>query len=104
MPLIEKYLYGYFGGSVRSSRKLPAIRVPVQLDELRPGYSIDSMVFAGRERHTLVNPVGEVVAIAGIEDLVELSHYLDSTLDLIKKSYLDPEGKPLFTLWQDSRS
>lgn len=103
MPIIEKYLYGYFGGSVRSGRGLPPIRAPFRPDEIRPGYSIDTTQFGGRKRHTLVDSHGKVLAIAGIEDLVELSHYLDTTVDVIKHSYLDPGGKPLFALWQDTR-
>lgn len=104
MPIIEKYLYGKFGGIVRSGRNLPSIRVPFNRDELRPGYTIGTRMFAGRERHTLIDSAGKVVAIAGVEDLVELSHYLDASVDVIKDSYLAPDGKPLFTLWRDIRA
>ncbi|HEV7360170.1 MAG TPA: Imm61 family immunity protein [Mycobacterium sp.] len=38
------------------------------------------------------------MAIAGVEDLVELSHYLDASADVIKSSYLAPDGKPLFNI------
>jgi hypothetical protein len=100
MPVIEKYFYGRFGGSVRSD-DMPDIRSPFQRDELRPGYSIGQQMFAGRERHTLIDRAGKVAAIAGVEDLVELSHYLDVTVEVIKSSYLAPDGKPLFTLWRD---
>jgi hypothetical protein len=58
-------------------------------------------MFAGRERHTLIDSAAKVVAIAGVEDLVELSHYLDASVDVIKDSHLAPDGKPLFTLWRD---
>jgi hypothetical protein len=103
LPVIEKYLYGTFGGSTRSD-DLPDIRAPFQRDELRPGYSIGEKAFAGRRRHTLIDRTGKVVAIAGIEDLVELSHYLDVPVDIIKDSYLAPNGKPLFALWRDIRN
>jgi hypothetical protein len=102
MAVIEKYLFGTFGGSVRND-DLPDIRAPFQRDELRPGYSIGEQAFAGRARHTLMDRTGGVVAIAGVEDLVELSHYLDVPVDTIKNSYLAPDGKPLFTLWRDVR-
>lgn len=102
MPVVEKYLYGAFGGSVRSE-DLPYIRAPFQRDELRPGYSIGKQVFAGRERHTLIDRAGKVVAIAAVDRLVELSHYLEVSVDVIKNSYLAPDGKPLFTLWGDVR-
>jgi Immunity protein 61 len=100
MPVIEKYLYGQFGGSVRSD-DLPYIKAPFQRDELRPGYSIGKQVFAGRERHTLIDRTGKVVAIAAVDRLVELSHFLDASVDVIKSSYLALDGKPLFTLWRD---
>jgi hypothetical protein len=103
MPIIEIYLYGKFGGSVRSYRNLPHIRTPFHRDELRPGYSIGKQVFAGRERHTLIDRAGRVLAITATDRLVELSHYLDVTVDVIKNSYLAPDGKPLFTLWRDIR-
>lgn len=102
MPVIEKYLYGSFGGSIRG-RDLPYIRAPFQRDELRPGYNIGKQMFAGRERHVLVGRDGTALAIAGVEDLVELSHYLDTTVETIKDSYRAPDGKPLFTLWDDVR-
>jgi hypothetical protein len=101
MPVIEKYLYGKFGGVVRSDRDLATIRVPFQREELRPEYMIGTQFFADRERHTLTDTTGTVLAIAGVEDLVELSHYLDTPVDVIKDSYLAPDGKPLFALWRD---
>lgn len=103
MPIIEKYLYGAFGASVRGE-DLPDIRVPFKLDELRPGYGIEKQDYAGRERHTLIDRTSKVMAIAGVEDLVELSHYLDVPVEVIKSSYLAPDGKPLFALWRDIRN
>jgi Immunity protein 61 len=102
MPVIEKYLYGQFGGVVRGE-DLPSIRAPFKRDELRPEYSIGKQLFAGRERHVLIDQSEKVLAIAGVEDLVELSYYLDASVDVIKSSYLAPDGKPLFTLWRDIR-
>lgn len=102
MAVIEKYLYGVFGGSARSDTSQD-IRVPFQRDELRPGYSIGRESFAGRERHTLIDRAGKTVAITAIDRLVELSHYLDASIDTIKSSFLASDGKPLFTLWRDIR-
>jgi hypothetical protein len=102
MAVIEKYLFGTYGSSVRDRRGLPRVRVPFQRDELREEYGIDKQIFAGRERHTLIDRTGRVVAIAGVEDLVELSHYLDVSVDVIKSSYLAPDGTPLFTLLSDA--
>lgn len=101
MPIAEKYLYGTFGGAVRRGLYLPDIRAPFQRDELPPNYDITILGFAERERHALVDPSGQVVAIAGVEDLVELSHYLDAPIEAIKSSYLALDGGPLFRLWRD---
>ncbi len=103
MPITEKYLYGTFGGSVRRRLYLPDIRAPFLPHELQPGYEITMRGFAGRERHALVDRNGQEVAIAGVEDLVELSHYLDVPVDVIKNSYRDPDGGPLFTPWGELR-
>lgn len=100
MQVMEKYLYGEFGGMVRGS-DLPSIRAPFERDELRPGYDIGKKTFAGRERHTLIDPGGNIVAIAALDRLVELSHYVDIPAQTIKDSYLAADGKPLFTLWND---
>ncbi|GLE52413.1 TNT antitoxin family protein [Mycobacterium montefiorense] len=102
MAVIEKYLFGTYGGIIRGDEGLPRVRMPFQRHELRPEYSIGKQIFAQRERHTLVDRTGKVVAIAGIEDLVELSHYLDVSVDVIKRSYLAPDGKPIFTVWRDA--
>jgi hypothetical protein len=102
MSVLEKYLYGKFGGSVRSD-DLPSIRAPFERDELRQGYSIGQQVFAGRERHSLIGPTGKIMAIAAVDRLVELSHYLDVPVETIKNSYLAADGKPLFALWRDIR-
>ncbi|VAZ96328.1 Imm61 family immunity protein [Mycobacterium pseudokansasii] len=45
MHVIERYLYGVFGGSVRNSAGLPYIRAPFSRKELRPGYSIGKTEF-----------------------------------------------------------
>lgn len=54
--------------------------------------------FSGRKRHTLINDTGQVVAVAAVDRVVELSHHLDATMEAIKHSYLAIDGKPLFTL------
>ncbi|WP_082958063.1 TNT antitoxin family protein [Mycobacterium alsense] len=100
MSVLEKYLYGAFGGSVRSD-ELPSIRTPFERNELRPNYSIGEKSFAGRDRHTLIDRSGKTVAIGAIDRLVELSHYLDAPVETIKSSFLAPDGKPLFVLWRD---
>jgi hypothetical protein len=101
MAVIEKYLYGDRGWLIRRMKDLPRIRRPFEAVELRRGYSIGKMTFQDRERSTLLNDAGMVVAIAGIGDLVELSNYIDVPVDVIKNSFLDPQGKPLFSPWKE---
>jgi Immunity protein 61 len=51
LAVIEKYLFGTYGGIVRGCEDLARIKVPFRRDELRPEYSIGKQIFAGRE-HT----------------------------------------------------
>ncbi|WP_082948133.1 TNT antitoxin family protein [Mycobacterium sp. 852014-52450_SCH5900713] len=95
MATVEKYLYGLFGLSARGE-ELPIVRIPFQRSQLRAGYSIGKQTFAGRERHALIDDRGIYVAIAGVEDLVELSHYIDATGKAIEESFLSADGEPLF--------
>jgi Immunity protein 61 len=97
MILLEKYLCGRFGGSVRRIRGLRRVRKPFSLEELQHGCTIGKRMFAARERATLIDSTGTVVAIGAVDRLVELSHYIDVTVDTIKDSFLDPEGTPLFS-------
>jgi hypothetical protein len=100
MLVIERYLYGAFGGSVRG-KDLPLLRAPFERHELRPGYTIDNQFFAGRERSTLIDRAGRPVAIAAIDRLVAVSHYLDTSVDAIKASFEAADGKPLFNVWNN---
>lgn len=96
MALVERYLYGHFGGSVRKLRSLQRVQKPFTRDELKQGYSFGKVVFAARERDALIDRAGSMVAIAADDRLVEISHYIDIPVETIKDSFLDPEGKPLF--------
>lgn len=98
MPVVERYLLARLGGSVRGAHGLPPIRAPFELAELRPGYRIGKMVFAGRERSSPLDRSGQALATTSVHDLVELSHYLDASVDVIRQSLLDPDDKPLFSV------
>ncbi|WP_297595686.1 TNT antitoxin family protein [Mycobacterium sp.] len=95
--VIEKYLYAHFGGSVRKLHGLQRIQKPFTRDELKEGFHIGETVFAGHEQDALIDPAGSLIAIAADDRLVELSHYLDASVDTIKESFNHPDGKPLFT-------
>lgn len=96
MELIEKYLYGYFGNAVRKLRGLPRLQKPFTRDEISKNYALGTTAFYDRERDALINPAGSLIAIGADDRLVELSHYADVPAETIKKSFLDPEGTPLF--------
>jgi hypothetical protein len=96
MSLIEKHLYGYFGGTVRKRSGLRRVKKPSTRDELKQGYTIGSLMFAGRERDALMDDAGSIIAIAADDRLVEFSHYVDAPVDTIKGSFLAADGKPLF--------
>ena len=98
MELIEKYLYGRFGGSVRKAHGLKRLQKPFTRDELKQGYSFGKITFADRERETLIDRDGSTAAIAADDRLVEMSHYVDVPVETIKNSFLDPAGKPLFVV------
>lgn len=102
MPITERYLYGAFGGLVRSG-DLPLLRAPFERHQLRPGFAIEKQLFAGQERSTLVDRAGHTVAIAATDRLVALSHYLDASVDDIKASFQAPDGRPLFTVWDNTK-
>ena len=83
---------------------MPRVHVPFLLEELSAGFTIQSRVFEGVERFVLVASDDSEVALStgdkfsGTADLVEMSYYLTAATADIMASYLDPDGKPLFTL------
>ncbi|MBY0387386.1 MAG: TNT antitoxin family protein [Mycobacterium pseudokansasii] len=97
MPILEKYLYGRFGNSIRKQNGLGWVRKPCAIDELQQAYTIGKVTFYGRERDALIDESGTVLAIGEIDRLVELSHYLGAPVSAIKDSFFNPQGKPLFS-------
>jgi Immunity protein 61 len=104
MTTIEHYFFGQFGRFIRSQKKLPRVHMPIESEEISAGFTIRTQPFDGAERLALIGPDGSEVAISsgdkfsGTADLVKLSHFLTATAEDIMSSYLDPSGKPLFTL------
>ncbi|KAA1248678.1 hypothetical protein F0Q45_19245 [Mycobacterium simiae] len=97
MALLEKYLFGHFGNSVRRRRGLNWVRKPFAMDELQKRYAIGKIVFLGRERDALIDEAEAVLSIGAVDRLVELSHYINVPVSVIRDSFLNPEGKPLFS-------
>ncbi|WP_231972002.1 MULTISPECIES: TNT antitoxin family protein [unclassified Mycobacterium] len=96
IELIEKYLYGHFGNAVRKHRGLPHVQKPFMRDELVQKYTLGKTAFLDRERDALIGPGGATIAISADDRLVELSHYVDVPVEGIEKSFLNPDGGPLF--------
>jgi hypothetical protein len=105
MDTVERYLFGDLGPSVRRRCQLPDVRRPIDWDDMAPGFAVETRTFGGVEnRMALVDSAGAVVAISSSDpvtasfDLAPLSVYVSATVDDIVASFLDPEGKPLFSL------
>lgn len=104
MATIERYFFGKFGRFIRSRKDLPRVQTPIAREEVSAGFTIGARMFEGVERLALIAPSGSEVAVSsgdelsGTADLVKLSLYLTATMEDIVTSYLDPDGKPLFTL------
>jgi Immunity protein 61 len=104
MTTIEHYFFGQFGRFIRSQKRLARVHMPIANEEISPGFTIRTQPFDGAERLALIAPDGSEVAVSGGDkfsgtaDLVKLSLFLTATADDIMTSYLDPNGKPLFTL------
>jgi hypothetical protein len=85
--------------------ELPDVRRPIDWDDMAPGFAVETRTFGGVEnRMALVDSAGAVVAISSSDpvtasfDLAPLSVYVSATVDDIVASFLDPEGKPLFSI------
>jgi hypothetical protein len=103
LDTIQRYFFRNFGRSVRSHRGLPIVAAPESKEEVSAGFTIDNRLFEGAEHLVLISSDGSAVAISsgdkliGTSELVDLSLCLTATIDDIIASYLDPDGKPLFT-------
>ncbi|MGV7360482.1 MULTISPECIES: Imm61 family immunity protein [Mycobacterium] len=97
LVMLEKYLYGRFGNSIRKQKGLGWVRKPSSIDELQQGYMLGKEFFSDRERDALLDESGTVLAIGQVDRLVELSHYVDIPPSVIKDSFSEPQGKPLFS-------
>lgn len=100
---VEKYLAGIFGEYIRSLRNLPDVHMPGTTEELAAGFTISRFFFEQAERFALIDSNGSAVAVTSggkllsTTELVALSLYLTVTIEDLVASFLDPNGKPLFT-------
>ncbi|MGU3497685.1 Imm61 family immunity protein [Mycobacterium sp. C31M] len=99
MEVMERHLFGIFHHSVRSRHRLPRLEMPCRREEIADGHWISDQDSAGYIH--LFGVAGTLLAsdrggLGGVGVLVELSHLIASPLEDIKRSYEDPEGRPLF--------
>jgi hypothetical protein len=104
MQIVELFFLEKCGLSARFDRDLPPLKMPQGLSDIADGYQIESRVFRGSENLALIGPGNVLLAvtgsgkIAGTAELATLSISLQTTMDTVMKSYLDPAGEPLFSL------
>lgn len=98
LAAVERYLFDALSADVRNAKRLPWIRVPTTSEELAVGYQIverpDDFIELARSN-------GDVVARCrqgrlGTMNLVVLSHLYDAPIADVERTYLDPNGRPLF--------
>lgn len=100
MTVVERYLFGRLGRSVRG-RRLPLLSYPVA--PLREGWKTEPVVLDRVSRLALMEPTGHPIAIVGADptsgnaQLAALSVFVSADLKDVESSFLAPTGRPLFT-------
>ncbi|QEE62291.1 hypothetical protein FVA74_12420 [Salinibacterium sp. dk2585] len=97
---VVRFLTVRLATSIRSSRGLDLTAVFLPSEELAPGAELRSAHDDPRGPMEGVVLHGEVEALFPEDpepwDAVEFSHYADKPIELIRASFLDPHGAPLF--------
>ncbi|MCI4676802.1 Imm61 family immunity protein [Candidatus Mycolicibacterium alkanivorans] len=102
--LIERKFLAIFARLVRSHSGLVRLSRPTSTAHLAAGYSVGVQHFWGKDRRTLIDSQGRVIAVVsggelvGTVNAVELSLFASHTSDAIVQSMMDPAGKPLFSV------
>lgn len=98
VDVLERYLVGLFADDIREDLDLPQLELNWRAEDLADGYELSEMV---RGYRTLKRAAGgRPVAAApdptlSLLALVPLSHYLQWPISDLKRSFLNPAGKPL---------
>lgn len=95
MTLVERYLTKMIGGSLRSRRDLPAIRIPSADSDIAAGYRF---ILYPDGRKGLRRNCGDLVDVhfRDTYSAVQFSYYADADLAHLRRSYDAPDGAPLF--------
>jgi hypothetical protein len=102
--LVERRFVAIFARLVRAHMGLARLSRPQSAADLASGYSVGVQSFWGKDRRTLVDPGGRVIAVVnggelvGTLNVVELSVFASNTLEAIVQSMMDASGKPLFSV------
>lgn len=101
---MEKFLTFFFCRRLREKRRLPmllVVPIPVTVDKVAAGFTVTDPGGPGHELHHY----GENVVRCGNKfELIKFSHYVTLSVEEIRESALDPEGKPHFMVTSGSRS
>ena len=97
VDVLEHYLVGLFADDIREDLDLPQLELGWSTEDLADGYELSDMV---RGYRTLKRTSGGPIAAApdptlSLLALVPLSHYLQWPIPDLKRSFLNPAGKPL---------
>lgn len=102
--LVERKFVAIFARLVRAHSGLARLSRRNSIDTIAAGYSIGVQHFAGKDRRTLIDPQGGVIAVVsggelvGTANAVELSVFATNTTEMIVQSMMDPLGRPLFSV------
>lgn len=104
--VLERYLVGLFADDIREDLDLPQLELSWSAEDLADGYELSDMV---RGYRTLRRTAGGPIAAApdptlSLLALVPLSHYLQWPIPDLKRSFLNPAGKPLLRAGHYARS
>lgn len=97
VDVLERYLVGLFADDIREDLELPQLELSWSEADLADGYELSDMV---RGYRMLKRTAGGPIAAApdptlSLLALVPLSHYLQWPIPDLKRSFLNPAGKPL---------
>ncbi|AFM20293.1 hypothetical protein Mycch_5658 (plasmid) [Mycolicibacterium chubuense NBB4] len=97
VDVLERYLVGLFADDIREDLDLPQLELSWSAADLADGYELSDMV---RGYRTLKRTAGRPIAAApdptlSLLALVPLSHYMHWPIPDLKRSFLNPTGKPL---------
>ena len=90
---VEQYMVWWLGIDIRSSQHLPFMYCAFKVDDIRPGWS----VVKSDGVWILYTPSGEERARFGGDQAVVFSWIADLDVDEMYRSFLDPDGSPLFS-------